>query len=53
MKNEYTLTLPPQAIQIIVDGLGELKLRVAAPVMDLVQSQIMKQDAPPKDEVAE
>lgn len=40
----YTLTLTLQQIQVIGAGLGELPLKIAAPVMNEVQKQITAAD---------
>jgi hypothetical protein len=41
---EYTLTLTQQDVQIIINGLGELPLKVAANTFAKLQKQVAEQD---------
>jgi hypothetical protein len=42
--SEYTLTLTPQDLQILYTGLGELKLKDAAPTFGKLQAQTLQQE---------
>lgn len=39
----FTLTLPPQAIEAVLAGLGEIPTKFGGPVMGLVQQQVQQQ----------
>lgn len=42
---DYTLKLSQQAVQLIVNALGELPLKVSANVFGDIQRQVQEQDA--------
>lgn len=41
--NTYTLTLPREYIEVILQGLGELPLKVSGPVFTAIQNQLVSQ----------
>ena len=51
---EYDICLNQQQLSVLYSGLGELPLKIALPVLGVVQAQQKKQDeekAPPLDEL--
>lgn len=46
----YTLTLTEQHLQIIAAGLGELPMKIAAPMVQEIQKQVSEQAKKPSAE---